>query len=150
MPYEGTGVRHTATQSKAAGVAHGAACAENGFVGVAFKIEQLDRFVRPESAAATLIDQNEVFEIQIGGIHEVPRTGNLATADVGAAAISDIYIRETDNVLGLATQALTGAVLNANWRKFGKVTGRDTSRTPQVLRVNGNGFALDQVRGTLP
>lgn len=146
MPYEGVGVRHRAVATK--NTVHGAACIENGFPGVAFKNTQLTRFVDPSTAAATLIAIGESFEIQVAGVHEVPRTGNLATADVGAAAVSDIYILSTDNSLGLATQALTGAVLNANWQKFGKVTARDTSRTPQVLRVNANDLSL--IRGTMP
>lgn len=136
MPYEGLGVRHTATATKV--TVHGAACIENGFEGIAFKVAQLSRFVDPSSAAATQIAIGEKFEIQVGGIHEVPRSGNLATADVGLAAVSDIYIKESDNTLGLAAQGLTAGVLTAGWKKFGKVTARDTSRTPQVLRVNSN------------
>jgi hypothetical protein len=132
MPYEGLGVRHTAVATKL--VKHGAACIENGFEGIAFKVRQLGRFVDPSSAAATDIAIGEVFEIQVGGIHEVPRSGNLAAAVVG----DDVYIRTTDNVLGLAAQGLTAGVLTANWKKFGKVTALDTSRSPNVLRVNSN------------
>lgn len=146
MPYEGLGVRHKAVATKT--TVHAAACIENGFPGVAFKTTQLGRFVDPSTAAATTIAIGESFEIQVGGIHEVPRTGNLATADVGAAAVADIYIRDVDNVLGLAAQALTGAVLSAGWSKFGKVTARDATRTPQVLRVNANDLSI--LRGTWP
>lgn len=146
MPYEGVGVRHKAVATKA--VVHGAAAIENGFPGVAFKTIQLTRYIDPSTAAATLIAIGESFVIQVGGVHEVPRTGNLATGDVGAAAVSDIYINSADNSLGLAAQALTGAVLNAGWQKFGKVTARDTTRNPQVLRVNSNDLSL--IRGTMP
>lgn len=147
MPYEGLGVRHTAVATKL--VKHGGATIENGFPGIAFKVKNLGRFVDPATAAATDIPIGEVFEIQVGGIHEVPRAGNLAAADVGAAGVSDIYIRDADNVLGLAAQAL-GAdnVLDAGWSKFGKVTERDTTRNPQVLRVNANDLAM--VRGVMP
>lgn len=146
MPYEGVGMRHRAVATKV--TVHGAACIENGFPGIAFKNAQLGQYVDPSTAAATQIAVGEGFEIQVGGVHEVPRTGNLATADVGAAAVSDVYILSTDNTLGLAAQALTGAVLTANWQKFGKVTFRDTSRTPQVLRINANDLSL--IRGTMP
>lgn len=146
MPYEGVGLRHRAVASKV--TPHGAACIENGFPGVAFKNAQLGRFVDPSTAAATQVQIGEAFEIQVGGVHEVPRTGNLAAADVGVAAVSDVYIDSATNTLGLAAQALTGAVLNAGWQKFGKVTQRDTSRTPQVLRVNANDLSF--IRGTMP
>jgi hypothetical protein len=139
-------MRHRAVATKT--TVHGAACIENGFPGVAFKNAQLGRFVDPSTAAATTVAIGEAFEIQVGGIHEVPRSGNLAAADVGAAAVSDVYINSADNTLGLAAQGLTGAVLNAGWQKFGKVTFRDTTRTPQVLRVNAND--LSYVRGTMP
>lgn len=143
MPYEGVGLRHSAIASKA--VVHGAICEENGFVGTAFKTAQLGRFVDPSSSAATTVQVGEPFEIQLGGVHEAVRTGNLATADVGAAAVSDVYINTANNALGLAAQGLTAAALNAGWQKVGKVTARDATRTPQVVRINAN--FLEFVRG---
>lgn len=146
MPYSGPGQRFTLIAAR--NVQHGKPAVASGHAGIAFKVEQLGPFVDPALAAATQIDAAEAMELDTHGVHEVTREGNLATADVGAAAVSDIYIQETTDTLGLAAQALTGAVLNANWRKFGKVVERDASRTPQVLRVDLD--AKEQVRGTLP
>lgn len=143
MPYEGVGLRHSAICTKQ--VKHGAICEENGFVGTAFKTAQLGRFVDPSTSAATDILVGESFEIQLGGIHEAVRSGNLATADVGAAAVSDVYINTANNALGLAAQGLAAAVLNAGWKKVGKVTARDATRNPQVVRINSN--FVEFVRG---
>lgn len=128
MPYEGLGARHTAVATKAC--VHGQLVEEDGFVGAAFKVEQVDRFVRP--ADADNIEIGEEFEIQLGGVHEAPAAGNLAAAAVG----DDVYINGANNTLGLAAQGLTGAALTAGWLPVGKVTEVDVSRTPDVLRIN--------------
>lgn len=138
MPYEGLGLRHTAVCTKEC--EHGQVVEEDGFVGAAFRTEQPDRFVRPEDAATIAVD--EVFEIQLGGEHEAPRSGNLNAAVVG----NNVYIDVDDNTLGLEAQALTGAVLNAGWLPVGKITEVDTVR--DVVLVNAEEKAL--VRGTLP
>jgi hypothetical protein len=93
MPYEGLGARHTAVATKAC--VHGQIVVEDRIVGTAFKVEQLDRFVRPTSAEATQIVVGEEFEIQVGGVHEAPLTGALAYAGVG----DRVYIAEDDNTL---------------------------------------------------
>jgi hypothetical protein len=135
MPYSGPGKRHTIPAATKA-VKHGKPSIENGIPGIAFKVAQLGAFVDPTVAAATLIAVGEAFEIDPHGIHEVERSGTLATGDIGAAAVADIYIKVADNSLGLAADALTASKLNAGWQKFGKVVERDASRTPQVLRVD--------------
>jgi hypothetical protein len=91
MPYEGLGARHTATATKAC--VHGQIVEEDGFVGAAFKVAQLDRFVRPEDGQAIAVD--EQFEIQLGGVHEAPLSGALAYADVR----DKVYISTADNSL---------------------------------------------------
>lgn len=124
---------------------HGVICEENGFIGTAFKTAQLGRFDNPTALASTQVQVGEPFEIQLGGVHEAVRTGNLAAADVG----TDIYIQVSNNTLCVAAQALAtagaGPALNAGFKKVGKVTARDVTRTPQVLRINAN--FLELVRG---
>ena len=137
MPYEGIGARHTVEGGSGKACVHGQIVEADGFVGTAFKVAQPDRFVRP--ADADNIAATEEFELQLGGIHEARAEGNLAAAGVG----TDIYIREADDVLGVAAQAIAAGALNAGWRKVGKVTEVDLSRTPDVLRINSN--VTDQV-----
>jgi hypothetical protein len=132
VPYEGVGIRHTAVATKA--VIHGNPTIEDGFEGIAFKVKQLGQFVDPTNVAARTIEVGETFEIQVGGIHEIVRSGNLAAAVVG----NDVYIKVSDNTMGLVAQGLTSGVLTSGWKKFGKITARDTSRSPQILRVNSN------------
>lgn len=130
MPYEGVGLRHTAECTKEC--THGQIVEEDGFVGSAFKVDQPDRFVRPEDAQTIAVGTD--LEIQLGGVHEAPAEGNLAAAAVG----DDIYIDSADNTLGVAAQGLTGAALNAGWLPVGKVTEVDDTRDPAVLRINAN------------
>ncbi|MCA1571160.1 MAG: hypothetical protein LC798_12755 [Chloroflexi bacterium] len=150
MPYSGVGKRQPFALARAAAhgapvvVAVGAVGGGLGIPGIAFKVDQVGTFVDPSAAAATQIAAGVVAEIDFDGIHEAARSGNLATADLG----TDIYIQNSTDTLGLAAQALTGAVLNATWLPFGKVVERDALRTPQVLRVALNLRSL--VRGTLP
>lgn len=134
MPYNRPGDVITVVASKPA--VHGQAVIENGIPGIAHKAQQLTAFVDPASAAATQIAIGEEFEESIDGLVEVARSGNLATADVGAGNVSDIYIKESDNTLGMQAQGLTTPALTAGWRKFGKVVERDATRTPQVLRIS--------------
>jgi hypothetical protein len=131
MPYEAPGARHEVAAGTKACV-HGQIVEEEGFVGSAFKTDQPDRFVRPADAADIAVGEN--FEIQLGGIHEAPATGALAAAGVG----DDVYITVADNVLVLAATALTAGALEAPYRKVGKITEVDASRTPEVLRINAN------------
>jgi hypothetical protein len=143
MPYEGLGLRHTAIATK--DCVHGQIVEEDGFVGAAFKTEQIGRFVDTTVSGyvpAIDADADEEFEIQLGGIHEADRDGNLAAAAVG----NHVYIDADDNTLGLAAQGLTGAVLNAGWLPVGIVTDIDTV-TDKVL-INANVAHL--VRGTQP
>lgn len=100
MPYEGLGVRHEAVATKAC--VHGDIVTEDGFVGTAFKTAQVDRFTRPEDAAD--IPVGEEFEIQVGGVHEAPASGGLASADVG----DRVYINDQTNALTLQGGAGTG------------------------------------------
>lgn len=140
MPYEGLGLRHTAVCTK--DCVHGQIVEEDGFVGAAFKVEQPDRFTRPEDANQILAADDEIFEIQLGGEHEADRAGDLNAAAVG----DNVYIDSADNALGLEAQALTGAVLNAGWLPVGKITEVDATR--DVVLINAEEKAL--VRGTLP
>lgn len=122
MPYEGLGARHTAVATKAC--THGQIVVEDGFVGSAFKTEQVDRFTRPADAQAIAIA--EEFEIQLGGVHEAPLSGAIAALGVGDA----VYITEADNSLVAAAGA--GIV------PVGRITEVDTSRNPDVARINSN------------
>lgn len=131
MPYEGLGARHTVDNALKA-CTHGQIVEEDGFVGSAFKTVQPDRFVRPVDADDIAVGED--FEIQLGGIHEAPASGNLAAAAVG----TDIYINSANNTLGVAAQGVAAGALVAGWRKVGKVTEVDTSRNPDVLRINSN------------
>lgn len=124
MPYEGLGVRHTATATKAC--AHGQIVVEDNFVGTAFKAEQVDRWTRPSDAQD--IDVGEEFEVQVGGVHEAPLAGAIAALDVG----DPVFIDETDNSL----EAAGGAGL----LPVGLITEVDASRTPEVARINSNAW----------
>lgn len=135
MPEQAPGARHTAVATKAC--VHGQIVTEDGFVGEAFKVDQPDRFVRPADADDIAIGTE--FEIQLGGIQRAPAAGNLAAADVGDA----IYIKVSDNTLGVAAQGLTAGALTAGWRKVGKVTEVDPTTNPDGLRINCN--VTDQV-----
>lgn len=144
MPYEGLGARHTALATKTC--KHGQIISEEGFVGTAFKTEPISRWTNPAGATAQDIPIGEELEVQLGGIHEAPASGNLAAAARG----NSIYINSANNTLGLEAQALTGTALNAGWLKVGKVTEVDASRSPAVLRINSEGPVLATMRGTMP
>ncbi|HEX7088742.1 MAG TPA: capsid cement protein [Longimicrobiales bacterium] len=123
MPYEGLGARHTVEAATKA-CRHGQIVVEDGFVGSAFKVDQVDRFVRPVDAQDIAI--GEEFEIQLGGIHEAPAEGALAALGVG----DPVFITEADNTLVAAG--------GAGILPVGIVTEVDASRDPDVLRINSN------------
>lgn len=127
MPYQAKGSRHTAAASKAC--VHGQIVVENKFVGTAFKSAQVDRWTRPGTAVgrAQHIPAGQEFEIQLGGIHEAPRSGTLAALNVG----DPVWINPTDNSL----QATAGAAASG-WIPVGIVTEIDLLRDPDVLRIN--------------
>lgn len=133
MPYEGLGTRHTVAATKVC--KHGQIVAEQGFVGAAFKTQQIGRFVDPQGATIQDIQVAESMEIQLGGIHEAPLSGNLVAAPVGVA----VYINTANNTLGVAAQALTTGNLNAGWAVVGRITEIDTTRSPGVARINASG-----------
>lgn len=139
MPYEGLGLRHECAATKAC--AHGQIVSEQGFVGSAFKTQQIGRFVDPVTGSPANIAIAEVMEIQIGGVHEAPLAGNLAAAAVG----NDVYINTANNTLGLTAQGLTTGNLNAGWLPVGKITELDSTRTPGVARINANARDLVKV-----
>lgn len=146
MPYSGPGQRITAVGGNGRVIVHGKPCVWNGIPGIAFKVAQLGPYVDPNTAAAGQIAANETFELDPLGIHEVVRAGNLAAADIGAAAVRDIYINSADDALGVAAQGLGAApALAAGWLRFGIVVERDATRSPQVLRVDLS--LAHQVRG---
>jgi hypothetical protein len=120
MPYEGLGARHTATATKAC--VHGQVVTEDNIVGSAFKAEQIDRFVHPDDAQDIAI--GEEFEIQVGGVVEIPLEAPYAAAAVG----DPIWIDPADNSLDDAT--------GIGYLPVGVITEVDTSRTPDVARVN--------------
>jgi hypothetical protein len=136
MPYEGLGARHTTVATKVC--KHGQVVAEDGFVGSAFKVTQISRFVDPTGATIQDIQIGEPVEIQLNGVHEAPASGNLAAAAVG----NDVYINTANNTLGLAAQGITTGNLNAGWLPVGKITEIDNTRSPAVCRINGNVKAL--------
>jgi hypothetical protein len=124
MPYQGLGARRTSVATKAC--AHAQIVTEQKFVGTAFRVEQLGYFVDPSNAAAKAIDIGDVFEIQVGGIHEAAKSGTLA-----AAALGDrIWILPATNALALDAGATTGAF------PVGVVDEIDATRTPNVLRIS--------------
>lgn len=125
MPYEAPGARHTAIATKAC--RHGQIVVEDGFVGSAFKTEQVDRFTLPADAQDIAI--GEEFEIQVGGVHEAPLAGAVAALDVG----DKVFIDTTDNSLEVAA--------GANLLPVGLIDEVDTSRTPDVARINSNAWA---------
>ena len=124
MPYEGVGARHTAIATKA--IRHGQVVEEDGFVGTAFKVEQVDRFTRPADAQDIAI--GEEFELQVGGVHEIPLVAPYADADVS----DRIWIDPTDNSLDDAS--------GAGYLPLGVITEVDASREPAVARVNSNAW----------
>lgn len=124
MPYEGLGARHTAVASKAC--KHGQIVEEDGFVGSAFKVTQVDSWTRP--ADAQDIEIGEELEIQLGGVHECPAAGPVA-----AGGVDDrVWINPTTNALSLVT--------GAGFLPVGVITEVDTLRTPDVLRINSNAW----------
>jgi hypothetical protein len=132
MPYQGQGVRHTVEAATKA-AEHGQIVIEENFVGTAFKVEQLGRFVAPTAAEATEIAIGEEFEIQVGGIHEAPAAGAIAALGVG----DRVFIDPADNSL----EAAGGAGLVP----VGVVTEVDASRTPDVLRINSNAWQAFEI-----
>jgi hypothetical protein len=131
MPYQAPGIRHEAVATKEC--EHGQIVTEDGFVGTAFKSDQVDRWTRP--ADATTIAEDETFVIQVGGIHEAPRSGTLAAVAVG----DEVWIDPADNSLEVASAAGLFPV--------GLVTEIDALRTPDVVRINGNALNAFLVGG---
>lgn len=132
MPYQAPGARHEAIATKEC--EHGQIVVEDNFVGTAFKSDQVDRWTKP--ADATTIAEDEVFEIQLGGIHEAPATGGLASAAVGDL----IWIDPATNALD---DAEADGLL-----PVGVVDSIDTLRAPDVVRINGsalNAFRVGDV-----
>lgn len=127
MPYEAPGIRHVATAAGAAfPVTHGDPVIMNGFPGIAFKNAQLGRFQDPTAAAATQIAVGEVFDIQLGGIHEVRAarlTGGIGAFPVGTTA----FIIDATGMLEVATAA--------GRSKFGRVT---EVRGTVAVRINAD------------
>ncbi|HEY1833862.1 MAG TPA: hypothetical protein VGG08_05450 [Solirubrobacteraceae bacterium] len=99
MPYEGLGARHEAIATKVC--QHGQIVVEDNIVGSVFKALQLTPFVDPVATdgEGRLLSQQvavgESFEIQIGGVHEMPLIGELEGLEVG----DRVYIRASDNHL---------------------------------------------------
>jgi hypothetical protein len=111
MAYEGLGVRHEAIASKIC--QHGQIVVEDNIVGSAFKSLQLTPFVDPiaTDGEGHLLSQqiavSESFEIQIGGMHELPLVGELEGLEVG----DRVYVRASDNhVFGAPTTGGTNEV----------------------------------------
>lgn len=125
MPANREGDRHTAIATKAC--VHGQIVTENGFVGTAFKVEQIDRWTRPEDGADIAI--GEEFEIMIGGVHEAKVTeGGMASAVEG----DRIWIAPATNALDDASSA--GAL------PVGVVDEVDASRNPDVCLINSEAW----------
>ena len=99
MPTMQPGKTHTVYGGATKPCRHGQIVTEDGFVGVAFKTMQVDRFTRPEDAAKIAAD--EVFDIHINDGIEAPLNGPLASADVG----TKVYIDPATNTLATAKAA---------------------------------------------
>lgn len=128
MPYQAPGVRVKKKNGivgtpAVAALKHGDLVNIEGIKGVAAKSGQVDRWTLPVNAAK--IAAGEEFIVQVGGVVEMALAApNPTTANVG------------DNVLvstaGVVTIGAAGAT------QIGVVQEIDTSRTPNVARVNTN------------
>jgi hypothetical protein len=131
MPYQGPGVRVKAVNGTVGSPAvatlkHGNAVNINGLKGIAAKSSQVDRWTLPANAQA--IGGGEEFVVMVGGVCEIvlqaPNPTSVAQGD---------YIEIS--AAGVVTKGTIGTVTG---NTLGVVQEVDTSRTPNVARVNTN------------
>lgn len=103
----------------------GSAVVVDNQVGFGVKVKQLDRFTAPTADEATEVAIGETFTLFVKGVHELEISGALAGAEEGDL----IYIDPDDDSLALDTGAVGDLPL-------GVIQQIDTSRTPDVARVN--------------
>lgn len=130
MPYTAPGVRVKKLNGvvgtpAVVGLLHGAPVNIQGIKGVAAKSGQVDRWTLPSAAAA--IAGGEEFVVLVGGVHEIVMAGAVASLALGD------YIEVSP--AGVVSKGTVGTI-TAN--TLGVVQNIDTSRTPNVARVNTN------------
>jgi len=125
MPYQAPGVRVIAINT-VAGLKHGNVVNIKGVKGTAHKTKQADRWTLPANAQDIAV--SEEFVIAVGGVIEVPIAAPVAALIVGdylECAINSATL--TEGTVGTVTAATVGVVQSV-----------DTTRTPNVARVNTN------------
>jgi hypothetical protein len=129
MPYQAPGVRVKKTNGTVgtptvANLKHGNLVNFGGVRGVAAKSTQVDRWTTPANAAT--IGGGEEFIVMVGGVVEMV----LAAPNPVAATVGDNVNVSTAGVvtIGAYAQATT----------IGVVQEVDTTRTPNVARINTN------------
>jgi hypothetical protein len=130
MPYSAPGVRVKKKNGivgtpAVVGLVHGAPVNIQGIKGVAAKSGQVDRWTLPTAAGA--IAGGEEFVVEVGGVHEILMAGGVASLALGD------YIEVS--AAGVVSKGTPGTI-TAN--TLGVVQEIDTSRTPNVARVNCN------------
>ena len=131
MPYQAPGVRVKAINGTVgspliATLKHGDLVNVKGVKGVAMKSTQVDRWVKPIDAQK--IAGGEEFVIGVGGVVEC-----AIAAPVAALIVGD-YVEVAINTATL-TEGTVGTVTAAT---LGVVQEVDTTRTPNVARINTN------------
>ena len=128
MPYQAPGVRvkklnGTSGSPAVANLKHGDLVNIQGVKGVAAKSTQIDRWVKPVDAAKIL--GGEEFIVMVGGVVEVV----LAAPNPTSAAVGNNINVSTAGVVTIGAADAT---------TLGVVQEIDTTRTPNVARVNTN------------
>lgn len=133
MPYNAPGVRVKKTNGTAGAAAsstlkHGDIVNYEGMVGVAHKSGQVDRWTLPANAAK--IAAGEEFVLGVGGVVEMALAApNPTTAAVGNLVNVAVMAGGTASVLTIGAAGPT---------TIGVVQSIDTTRTPNVARINTN------------
>lgn len=131
MPYQGPGVRVKAVNGTSGSPAvatlkHGNAVNIAGIKGIAAKSGQVDRWTLPANAQA--IAGGEEFIVMVGGICEI-----VMQAPNPTSLVAGDYIEVS--AAGAVTKGTIGTITAAT---LGVVQEIDTTRTPNVARVNTN------------
>lgn len=131
MPYQGPGVRVKAVNGTVgsptvATLKHGNAVNILGVKGIAAKSAQVDRWTLPANAQA--IAGGEEFIVMVGGVCEI-----VMQAPNPTVLIPGDYIEVSS--AGVVTKGTAGTITG---NTLGVVQEVDTSRTPNVARVNTN------------
>lgn len=132
MAYDGPGVRVKLTASRQH--VNNTPAVEKNLVGWAVKSSQVGLRVAPDADEITEIAAAEQFVLMVGGVHELELTGGLAGVSVG----DRLYIQDA------ADDPVTDAPAGGDFYPLGVVQEIDTSRTPDVARVNTNAWQAEE------